>query len=74
MLFASPNYFLLTCDTTWRQVQDDQLYRIDPLVPTLTTVGGPAMSPYNALGYNTSDDYLYALFSGTYNLVKMGMT
>lgn len=52
-----------TCTSDFYYVAGDQLYRGSPLTTGFgTAIGAPnPTGPYNALGYNPEDDYLYAI-------------
>ncbi|MGY5351794.1 Calx-beta domain-containing protein [Wenyingzhuangia sp. IMCC45533] len=50
------------CDNTLYQVVSGQLNRYDPITATYSPVGSvsPNATNYNALGYNTTDNFMYA--------------
>jgi large repetitive protein len=65
---AAPTPF--TCTGDVYQVQTGTLRKLDPLTSTYEAIGTAQVPAYNAMGYNTIDNYAYAV-QGT-NLIRVG--
>ncbi len=58
------------CDATLYQVISGQLNRFDPVTSTYVTVG-PTNPKYNAIGYNSEDNFIYGIDNGSSRLVRV---
>ena len=70
---STPSPTAFACDPGFYQVLSGQLTILNPVTDAYTNIGSQYPSPYNAMGYNVLDNYVYAIRSGgTPHLLKIG--
>lgn len=61
----------LTCDTGFYAVSGFQFLGGNPATGSWSTIGAPFSEPYNAIGYNQLDNYVYGIGGSTGHLLRV---